>query len=257
MKPRAVCLLRDGPAYRKEAFIEGLRNAGYDIVPNDFRGPSSADVLLIWNRYGGYDEAATQWERGGGRVLVVENGYLGKSWRGESWNALAQSHHCGAGHWAYGGPERWDNYGVELQPWRTEGSTLILAQRGIGEQGIRSPEGWAESVQAKYGGRIRLHPGKDKSKVSLADDLEGVGRVLTWHSGAALHCLLMGIPVWYAFDSWLGGCGATPLSNWPVNLSSDAQRLAMFRNLAWTNWSLDEIRSGQALTNVLSSHPRV
>lgn len=260
---RAVCLLRDALHYRRDAFCRGLQAAGYRLE-REIERPEPGDVLVIWNRYGGFHAKATRFEQQGGTVLVAENGYLGKGWQGGDWYALARGHHAGAGWWPVGGPERWAEIGTELAPWRqgtliapfpgelptasTPGNPrqpLVLGQRGIGEPGIASPAQWAERVQAKVGGRIRPHPGKHGGGVSLAKDLAGASCVLTWHSSAAFFALLAGVPVFHAFPRWIGSPASQPIERYPVPRQDDG-RLAMFQSLAWAMWRLDEIAGGEA-----------
>lgn len=252
MRLRAVCRLRESIHYRRDAFCRGLAAAGFEVVERQQR-PQPCDLLVVWNRYGAYAEDANRYEQAGARVLVVENGHLGKAWRGSDWYSLALGHHSGAGRWVDGGPGRWDGWGVELAPWVRRGETLILGQRGIGEPGIASPGLWAETVQRQIGGRIRPHPGKNPALVSLERDLQGVGQVVTWHSGAALQALVLGVPVWHAFPQWIGAGAARPLSDWPNQNRDDAARLEMFRRLAWAQWELHEVETGEAIVSVLGA----
>jgi hypothetical protein len=253
--PRALNRLRASLHYRREAFDAGLTAAGFEVV-EQLSNPKPGDLLLIWNRYGGYHEEACHFERAGGRVLVTENGYLGKAWCGGEWFALAEGHHAGAGRWQDGGPARWDAWGVEMAPFRQHGSeTVILGQRGIGEPGVRSPDRWAESVQQRFGGRIRPHPGQGPAK-PLADDLPAAREVITWHSGAALQALLLGVPVWFEFPRWIGAGAGRPLSVLGAGAEparDEEARLAMFRRLAWAQWTLDEIRTGEPIRCVLQA----
>lgn len=247
---RAQCLLPEGPNYRREAFLAGLDAAGFELLPLVDR-PDPGDVLVIWNRGIQKEAEARRFEAAGARVLVVENGYFGKEWLGRKWFSMAWGHHAGAGAWPVGGPERWDSWGVDLKPWRTGSETLILAQRGIGEPGIASPAGWAESVQRRIGGRIRRHPGRFPPAVTLADDLRGVGSVVTWHSGGALQALLLGVPVWYGFKRWIGAEACRPLSEFGSEPKrDDAARLAMLRRLAWALWDVSEIENGTAFRHI-------
>jgi hypothetical protein len=239
---KALNLLRDALHYRKGCFDEGLRAIGAEVV-HSIGKPTRDDVLVIWNRYGAYDDAAQQFERAGAKVIVAENGWLGKSWRGGEWFSLSLTDH-GAG-WPAGGPERWDGWDVELPPYRTGGvETVILGQRGIGSATRRSPMGWAERCASKTGGRIRPHPGTGDAR-PLEDDLANAKEVLTWASGAALKALLMGIPVWHQLPGWVGAEASRHLVEWPGEPKRDeAARLAMFRRLAWGMWTLNEIRTG-------------
>jgi hypothetical protein len=244
---KALNLLRPDIAYRREAFDAGLERAGYHIV-RSLPEPRPGDALLIWNRYGFFATEAQRFESAGATVLVTENGWLGKGWRGGEWFTLCERHHAGAGEWHVGGPERWDGWGVDLSPWRDGSQTLVLGQRGIGELGIRSPDGWGERMAAKLKVRLRPHPGKSKG-LPLEDDLADVGRVVTWNSGAALKALMLGVPVWHDFPLWIGAMASSRIGQ-PL-VKDDAKRLAMFQRLAWSMWTLDEISTGEPIARQL------
>lgn len=238
---KALCLLRKDLHYRRESYCEGLSRAGFEVVER-LDKPQKSDALVIWNRYGFFHEEANRFEAAGAKVFVTENGWLGKSWRGGEWFTLCESHHAGAGRWSDRGPSRWDGWNVELKPWVAGEETVILGQRGIGEVGIRCPDGWADTMCARIGGRIRNHPGK--ANTPIEPDLEKAERVVTWASGGALKALLIGVPVWYDFPKWIGASAASRVGE-PL-VKDDEKRLNMFRRLAWSLWSLDEIRSGEA-----------
>lgn len=251
---RALCLIREALVYRRSTFIAGLRAAGYATV-DKLNEPDANDVLVIWNRYGANDALASKFERVGARVVVVENGYLGKSWLGDRWFAMSLCQHAGGGKWTKATGDRWDRLNVSLAPWRDGGKeSVILAQRGIGSPSVRSPNNWAQNVQARIGGRIRAHPGKDAPTVNLEDDLRDASCVVTWASTAALVALMLGVPVWYEYPHWIGGQAARPLADFGQEPKrSDEARLAMFRRLIWAMWRIDEIKDGTAFRTVLGS----
>lgn len=240
--PFALNLLRHSIARRPD-FSAGLTAAGFKVVEQLAR-PSPEDVVLCWNRSGGVHERAEVFERAGAHVLVTENGYLGKGWNGHEWFALARDHHAGAGQWKTEGDERWDGFGVELAAWKAGSEIVILEQRSIGEPDVRSPDGWAESMLRRIGGRIRRHPGMSAA-APIEDELEDAKCVVTWNSGAALKALAHGVPVFYECPTWIGRGAARPVSEWGNEPArDDAARLAMFRRLAWAMWTREEIRSG-------------
>lgn len=217
---------------------------------NDIR---SDDVLVIWNRYGHYDALAKRFQR----VIVSENGYLGRDWLGQHWYSLALGHHNGAGVWPDDGPQRWESWGVELAPWRAAGREIVaLATRGIGPDGVREPPGWLPRTIADVSKRtglpvrIRRHPG-ERSCVPLDDDLRKAAACLTWGSGAALKALALGVPVIYGFPKWIGASAATPVGSDLANLFM-GDRVPMFSRLAWAMWNTDEIASGEAFARLLS-----
>ncbi len=260
---RATILFREGLHYRIDAFAAGLKALGYETATKVTRNAAPGDVLVIWNRMGEGHSRAREYEAVGAKVLVVENGYLGKDFRGEQWFAMSLGHHNGAGKWPgtgvggagrpVGGPERWDSWGVDLAPWRKPGGEcVVLAQRGIGEPGLRSPGDWTPMALAATRGRIRRHPGVDGVGISLETDLVKASMVATWSSGAALKALVMGIPVFYGMPRWIGAPAARPLATFREGpLRDDETRLAMFRRLAWAMASMSEIESGEAFKRIL------
>lgn len=262
--PRACCLIRQDPGYRREAFIAGLQRAGYAVNMQSFQA-APGDVLMIWNRYGTFDSCALQFERARAQVLVAENGYLGRDWRGKNWYALSRNCHNGAGTWDVGAASRWDDWGYELAPWRAGGrEVVILAARGIGPVGVAQPNTWPAEVQARLRrigiqARIRRHPGEEKPAIALEDDLANAACVVTWGSGAALKALTLGIPVVSAMPGWIGAGAALPLEQFRSLADlrrDDAARLAMFRRLAWAMWSVEEIASGEPFRRLLPDHTR-
>lgn len=227
--------LRYSLADRVEAFKEGLVRLGYEVRPGLTHDPAPGDVLVTWNRIGAVNEAADKY----GRVLVVENAAWGNGFLGGRWLSIARDRHNTAGMFPVGGSERWDGLGVELSPWRNEGETVILPQRGIGSAPTAMPKDWQVRAQLRFGGRVRPHPGRNAAR-PLDEDLARCGRVVTWGSGAAVQALMSGIPVVSEMPDWIGQQDNT-----------DAGRLEMFRRMAWAQWTLDEIRAGEPFAGLL------
>lgn len=247
-------LLRAAPHYRHDAFEAGLQAAGLTPAPHD-----QCDVLIIWNRYGGWDRDAKACEKRGGIVLVAENGYLGNDFAGDRWYAISRSQHNGAGTWPDGGPERWDSLNIELAPWREGREVVVLPQRGIGPAGVAMPQGWQADVCSRLAAhrikhRVRAHPGVNDC-LPLEQDLANASAVVTWGSGAAHKALLMGVPVVYDFPRWIGAGAGVLLSDWLSGAElnrCESSRLTMFRRLAWAQWRVSEIANGEAFKWLLS-----
>ena len=236
---RAWLNLRHNVSPRREAFAAGLQVLGYRPVDGITLTPEPGDLLVTWNRINIGNAAARAFEARGLPVLVVENASWGNDFLGGQWLAMGLGRHNTAGCFPVGGPERWDDLGVAPEPWRGDGEIVILPQRGIGADSM--PHGWGERARAKYGGRIRRHPGT-RACVPLEVDLQQASLVVTWGSGAAIKALLWGIPVVSEMPGWIGEQDNT-----------DAGRLAMFRRLAWAQWRLSEIADGSALRWMLSA----
>lgn len=236
---RAWLELRHGVPDRRSAFIAGLQRIGYQVVEAVTTRPAERDVLVTWNRIQSGRLAADAFESRGLAVIVAENASWGNGFVGGHWYTLARGRHNTAGRFPLGGGNRWARLGVDLAPWRRAGETVILPQRGIGPAGVAMPRGWPGSARARFGGRVREHPGQ-RDCLPLQTDLAGAGRVVTWGSGAAIKALMWGIPVVSEMPGWIGEQDNT-----------DAGRLAMFERLAWAQWTLDEIRSGEPFERLL------
>ena len=264
---RAYSLIRAAPWYRREAFAQGLRAAGYEVFE---RGPDRArpgDVLLIWNRYAGNHEIATRFEREGGRVLVAENGYIGAGGTAPKFDvhpagpkpghyyALGLGFHNDHERVIAGGPERFAALGVELRPWRTQGEHILICPNrsfGVGEQVMRVD--WAERCQNRLRRatgrpvRIRAHPGNDAPRRPISDDLVGAWAVYVWSSTVAAHALAAGIPTFIeAPHQILRPASATGSPDAPVC----PDRLPHLERLAWAQWTCEEISRGEPFRYLL------
>ncbi len=271
---RAWSLVRSLPEFRAEAFRVGLRAAGYDVQPREPTGPASpGDALVIWNRYGRSEQIANRFEREGGTVFCAENGYLGAG--GEVpkyaanagakpglYYALALSQHNGAGRWKTGDAQRFRQLGVNLTPWRAHGEhVLVCPSRGIGSAKLRPPSNWlpdtVKAIQActKRPVRVRHHPGNEAPKKPLEADLANAWAVVIWSSSAGVHALVRGIPVLCLAGAWICRRAAytdVKSIDEPHVSITEEQRLAAMNDLAWSQFTLEEIASGKPFRHLLS-----
>jgi len=237
---RAWLNLRYTVPERRRIYSDGLIRLGYKIHDGAPLNPLRGDILVTWNRCGIGAKSASVFESKGLPVLVTENASWGNDFAGDRWYTLARTRHNTTGMFPIGDDDRWDSMGIELPKWRTEGETVIIAQRGIGSPPTASPLRWADKINETTRWRIRRHPGM-KPAIPLEDDLAQCGRVITWGSGAAIKALLMGIPVTSYMPKWVGEQDNT-----------DAGRLEMFRRLAWCQFRLSELESGYAFARMLT-----
>jgi hypothetical protein len=261
-------LIRRGPEYRSDAFAAGAAAAGYAWREGWHGGtPGRDDVLLIWNRYGSGEAAAQVFEAAGAQVLVAENGYIGRDANGRQLYALARSQHNGAGTWHVGVDDRWSRLGVELKPWRTAGShILVCAQRGIGSPVAAQPHGWTEDVVrrlrqvTKREIRVRLHPETRNLAAPvppLESELADCWAVVVWGSGAGIKALVAGVPVINEMRGWIGRLAASQdLRSIDAPPTPGFLRERMLHSLAWAQWTLDEIASGLPFRTLLATPAR-
>lgn len=268
---RAVCLIRSQPEYRAAAFQAGLAAAGYTLAPSEpggVRDPGPGDVLVIWNRYGRFHAEALRFEAAGAAVIVVENGYLDPrrtSWHARFTYAMALGGHNGSGRTpgrglpipAGGCPcgcSRLEMLDVEENidgGWSREGEhILVCGQRGIGAPGMASPPDWEANVARRLRAltdrpiRIRRHPGNQDPAIPVAADLNGAWACVVWSSGCAVAALQMDIPVFFEAPAIIvdKAChrGIARIERPDYSLD----RIAAFIDLAWAQWTVEEIAAG-------------
>lgn len=247
--------------YRREAFLSGLKNTGYKLVSSG-KPTSKADLLVIWNRYGGSEAMADTWERHGGTVLVCENGYIGKDQENRQLYAIAAHGHNGSGWWPQGVEDRFTPLGIELQPWKNnpDGHFLVCGQRGIGTRLMASPNDWHNIAAARVRKltnkpvRVRLHPGNKPAATTLEADLEGASACVVWSSSSGVKALVLGYPVYYDAPYWICSDSAMQIkSAGEAALMDDRMRLKAMQKMAWAQWTVKEIESGEPFMRFLDA----
>lgn len=253
---RACLMIRSNPHYRREAFEKGLQNAGYRVHVESLIDPKPGDLLVIWNRYGERDGQARNWERAGGIVLVAENGYLGHDANGVQMYALALNGHAGSGQFPVGDGSRFAALGVELKPWRAQGGYVVVCgQRGIGSPTMASPPDWHRDVarrlaKAGWSTRIREHDGKPANDPATVAHMRGLladaHACVVWSSANGVRALVEGVPVCReAPHSIVAGAVQHGICGLREPLMDDARRLAALERMAWAQWSVAELETGE------------
>lgn len=255
---KAVCLIREQPHYRRDAFVTGLQKVGYSVI-NDASGPSGPeDLLVIWNRYGPFELRANSWEARGGTVLVAENGYIGKDKDGLQLYALAVHGHNGSGWWPVGSEDRVSALNLDLKPFVSrEGYYLICGQRGIGSRLMASPPNWHEHARGFFASqkkppevKMRLHPGNNAPAIPLETDLSSAAACIIWSSSSGVKALVEGIPVKYDAPHWICSAAATRMRSGEMLRSDDARLLALHR-MSWAQWSVAELATGEPFKRLI------
>lgn len=233
--------LRQSVPERVAAFTAGLQKLGYEVRFGTTTKPGARDILVTWNRIAEGHQSACAFEAEQRPVIVTENATWGNDFLGQRWYFLGRTYHNKSSAVRFAGPERWDRLGVNLEPWRESGQTVLLPQRGIGPPGVAMPLDWLQRTKRRFpGARIRHHPGRGVES-PLRWDLEHAQRVVTWGSGAAVKACMWGCEVVSDMPDWIGSHSPT-----------DASRIGMLRRLAWGQWTLGEIENGTALAHILT-----
>lgn len=215
-------------------------------------------MLVIWNRYAHWESAADRFEAQGGTVLVAENGYVNGRHDGGDYYAIARRFHNGRGQWHVGGPERWTALGAELKPWRNDGDhILVAANRSFGARGAIMPTNWAEDVERRLKKLTkrpivkRLHPGNNAPGVPLDRHLRNAWAVVIWSSSVGVRALIEGIPVVCEAPWWICKAAAGAALHMEVETPYMGERQAALNGLAWAQWTVNEIASGEPFRYLL------
>ena len=258
--PFAYNLTREAVHYRHDTFTAGLKAAGFQVSKAPPGKVHPEDVMLIWNRYGYFHDMANQFERQGGTVIVAENGYMGRDEGGHQLFAMSIRGHNGSGLWPDGDSSRFEQLCITLKPWREKGTKIVIrGQRGIGAPGMASPTGWHKTTEAllrKLTTRqihVVEHPGQNAEKNTDHNEyLKDAHALVIWSSSVGVKALAMGIPVFYFSPYWIcSDSGYFKLDQLEQPLMDDALRLKAMQRMAWAQWRLSEIASGEAFWELL------
>lgn len=264
----AFVTVRPEPRIRRDAICTGLSALGYAVRGGPPTTLDADTVLVCWNRYGDNHHHANRLEAAGGRVLVAENGYLGKGgsvpkfdldggFESGHYIALALKGHNGSGHWPSGDGGRFAALDAPLQPWRSAGDhILVCPNRSFGRPDLIMPSDWPQQVCKRLHShtrrpiRLRSHPGTHAPARPIEADLSNCWAVVIWSSSAGLHALRHGVPVIRLAPAFVGaGADSTDLET--IESPAMPERLPMFERMAWAQWTLAEIATGTPLKHLL------
>lgn len=248
-----------------EAFAQGLKAHGVIPVTKRVDANSPTKHVACWG-----------WRLGkrlrahGHEVLVMERGYIGDrfAWSSMGWNGLNGR----ATFYPRDDPSRFaGNFSPLMRPWKEAGTgryVLIIGQvpgdASLG--GIDLSRWYDESVKLACAAYylpvvFRPHPQAVKRGIAktlggtrthgatLADALSGAEAVITYNSNAAVESVLAGVPT-IAADI---GSMAYAMCGHKIGERITPDREQWAARLAWCQWKMDEIKSGEAWAVIMPS----
>jgi hypothetical protein len=238
-------------------FASGLRRHGLEPRILNRHNPEPCDVSVTW---GVKNAAAAQ---SGRRHLVLERGYVGNRfhWTSVGWDGLnGRADFCNA----HCSDDRWrKHFAGVMKPWRAkpDGYVLIMGQvpHDASLRGL-DIERWYRDAVCKLSRtgipvRFRTHPQALRIAAvahlelsgTLEAAIEGASWVVTYNSNSAIDAILHGVPA-VACDV---GSMAWPVTGRKVDeapMRPDRRQWAA--NLAYAQWSPDELRNGEAWDHI-------
>jgi hypothetical protein len=207
--------------------------------------------------------------RRGGDVCILERGYLGDrfAWASVSFggqlNGRAEFHGV-----SNDGSRFSKHFGHLMQPWRRKDGYALLIGQVPGDMSLAKVNGsldkWyaetATALTAKgYKVRFRAHPvalkrgrrfimprGIETMGGPLDGAMAGASLVVTYNSNTGVEAVLAGVPT-VAFDC---GSMAWPVTGHAVDEVVTPDREEWAAQMAWKQWTLDEMRSGECWAHV-------
>lgn len=203
-----------------------------------------------------------------GKTIVLETGYIN---RGDE-----DHHHYAMGLNGLNGradfknynmpPDRWKKLGVELKPWKWDGKYILVCGQVPWDASVDHTVhlDWIDDVIRRTRWHtdrpilFRPHPkapdhfiaGVERSKKSIEEDFEDAWAVVTFNSNSGVEAAIAGVPV------FIEDCGsmAFPIANRNLVYLNDPRRpdrQKWANELAYCQWTLDEMRSGEAWRHLL------
>ncbi len=155
-------------------------------------------------------------------------------------------------------PARAQAMGARFQPWRTDGSHVLICLPGAN---FGRPWGLKmEQYAAEIEGRVRLVTGRPirvrpkQTDVPLARDLAGAWCVVTHSSNVAVDAVLAGVPAVVEPTAPTAPLGNVGLE-WINNPHLSPLRGEWLASLCWQQFTPEEMREGLAWEALQAMHP--
>lgn len=253
-----ACLTHVGQKrYRRiaQAMAEGVVRAGDKAVVRELTAsPISADVALMYG-----------WKHAGSMKRYKNYAYFDLGyWDREryyrwSMNGWSPSLKRGMP------PDRFQSLGLTVSPWRKPCGEIVVAgatMKASSEHGLRYQEWETNAVQRLQGlGKRVVYRPKPNDKFAtpipgaafdrrpISEALASAHGWVTHHSNSAVDALLAGVPVHCE-------TGAASHFSVPMETMGDPELLAgreqFLYDVAWLQWTLEEMRSGETWKHIRS-----
>lgn len=254
-----IAIIATSSGYQQEhaeAFAAGLRANGDEPLLTRV-GYANCDAVVCWG-----------WRRGrnvnaqGKDALILERGYLGdrSKWTSMGWNGLNGRADFRLP--AVCDPSRFERlFGHTMKPWKNGGDYVLIMGQKPGDMslgGLCLTPWYKETAQALreiHGLPVFLRPhpvalkqgkwvsppGVEIMDGTLEDALEGAALCVTWNSNSATEAVMAGVPT-IVMDI---GAPAYPVTGHKLTEIVRPDRRIWAERLAWCQWSLDEIATGE------------
>lgn len=228
-----------------EALQTGLANIGIGSAITSKRERGSDIAILLGTTCFRKIEAD-------GRYLLVDRASIGDPnyvqlvWDGHG----RRGNHCIPDDKGDRGRQIFAN--VQLQPWQTTGPRVVLCgQTETYSPHYKTLEQWyGEVLEQIPVTHFRKHPaGDNPTGLPTTKDWHDAGLVITLNSSVAVDAVINGHPTITMDEASM----AWDVSSHRLNIQTIRERHAWLDWLAWTQWHIDEIKSGTPIKHLFEA----
>ena len=171
----------------------------------------------------------------------IDHGYFLRSTLPEMYDGYYRITHNNLWHNGEGNypSDRFDSFNINLKDWRKTGEHIVVVPPSEYMEEFLGLEGWLKNTIAelkKYTDRKIVVSSKYDNPIESA--LPKAWALVTDHSNSGIDALIEGIPVIFTNSARKLG-SVENIENPPMNRE-------FFKNLSYQQWTLEEIRSGEA-----------
>jgi hypothetical protein len=250
-----------------EAFLQSCRTTGWEVVKDCM----DSDAAVIWSQLWAGRMKSNQliWQhyrQQNKPVIVLEVGSIQRNF---TWRVMLNGRHCPLT--VGNNSDRARQFGIVAHPWRTTGDKILIAlQRSDSNLWHDMPAvgQWLNhqiQLIKQYTNRtivVRPHPRQPipldgvliqnpmqlpgtYDDFDFIDSLQDVYAVINHNSSCAVQSILGGIPAVTSSASIAASVSATSIAD--INCLPRPDRQQWVNDLAWSEWTVEEIAAGVPL----------
>lgn len=247
-----------------EAAYAGLVSMGHTVHRTHYTAKGLNKHVVCW---GWRRQVAQALRKQKKEVLVIELGYIGdrKTHISLGWNGL--NGRAEFPQYPSDDGKRFADHGGDIKPWKKGGDYILILGQVKGDASLRGQDimPWylscAQQAKKIYGLPVyyRPHPesvrrrgyefvhGLENIGGSLSEAIDGALFTIAYNSNSCLDSVLAGTPC-YAGDS---GTMAYDLCMKSMDTIVRPEREKVVFDIAWKQWTLDELRGGLPIQKAL------
>lgn len=251
------------------AMAYGIARCGVKVQfkpSTNHRSRCEFDAAIFYGLAGGLSRVLAEYRETGRRAFYIDLGYWGRRklsrWDGNHKIAMNSRHPTAYFQDRPKTPERFEAHGIKIAPWRKEGRHIVvigMSAKAALAEGLRPHQWETQTIQrlreiTKRPIIYRPKPNWTEARPitgsqygkgpSLEHHLVNCHAVVAHHSNAAVDALLAGVPCICpdGVASVLSGHDLEQVDDPPM--PDGREQFAW--DLAWTQWSVDEMQTGRA-----------